>query len=167
MGKKPKRGDKNSDPNHKVVARNRQAFRNYFIEDRYEAGLVLRGSEVKSLREGRANLGDSHGEIRGGELFLLNCHISPYPNASYNNHEPLRERKLLMHKQQLRRIGIKLRERGFTLVPLEMYFKDGWAKVELGLAKGKKLHDKRDAVRDRDVKRDAHREISDRQRDAG
>ena len=161
MGKKAKSGgDK---PGHKTVARNRQAFRNYFIEDRYEAGMVLTGSEVKSLRDGRVNLGDSYGEIRGGELFLLKCHISTYPNASYNNHEPMRERKLLLHKQQLKRLGVKLRERGFTLVPLAIYFKEGWAKVELGLGKGKKLHDKRDAVRDRDVKRDVAKEASRRE----
>lgn len=145
-------------PGHKLIAKNRQALRNYFIEDRYEAGLMLTGSETKSLRDGRVNFGDCYAEIRGNELFLLKCHISVYPNASYNNHEPLRERKLLMHRQEIRRIGVKLRERGFTLVPLSMYFKEGWAKIELGLGKGKKLHDKRETVRDRDVQRDMEKE---------
>ncbi|PID37955.1 MAG: SsrA-binding protein [Proteobacteria bacterium] len=160
MGKRGKSGgDK---PGHKTVTRNRQAFRNYFIEDRFEVGMVLRGSEVKSLREGRVNLGDAYGEIRGGELWLLKCHISPYENASYNNHEPMRERKLLIHKQQIKRLTVKLRERGYTLVPLSIYFKEGWAKVELGLGKGKKLHDKRDAVRERDIKRDVAKEASER-----
>lgn len=145
-------------PGQKLITRNRQAFRNYLIEDRFEAGMVLTGSEVKSLREGKVNLGDSYAEIREGEIFLLKCHISPYSNASYNNHEPMRERKLLMNKREIMRLGIKLNERGFTLVPLTLYFKNGYAKVELGLGKGKKLHDKRNAVRDRDIKRDAEKE---------
>lgn len=158
MGKKKAKAKENQ-PGHKMIARNKQAFRNYFIDDRHEAGISLLGSEVKSLREGRVNLGDSYADIRNGELFLVKCHISPYPQASYNNHEPMRERKLLMHKKEILRLGIKLNERGYTLVPLSLYFKEGRVKVELGLGKGKKLHDKRDTVRDRDVKRDMERDM--------
>jgi SsrA-binding protein len=155
MGKKKTKTQ--SQPGRKVVTRNKQAFRNYFISDRMEAGLVLLGSEVKSLRDGRVNLGDAYAEVRAGEVFLVKCHISPFPQASYNNHEPLRERKLLLHKREIHKLGIKLNERGFTLVPLEIYFREGRAKIELGLGKGKKLHDKRESVRDRDIKRDMER----------
>ena len=149
-------------PGHKLVCRNKRAFRDYFISDRLEAGMVLLGSEVKSLRDGRVSLGDSYGEIRGGELFLVGCHISEYPWANQFNHEPLRERKLLMHKREIRRLGVKLNERGFTLVPLQIYFKNGRVKVELGLAKGKRQYDKRDAVRQRDMSRDMEVEASRR-----
>ena len=155
MGKK-KGGEQH--PGRRVVARNRQAFRNYFISDRFEAGLALLGSEVKSLREGRISLSDSYAEVRDGELFLLKCHITPYACATHVNHEPLRERKLLMHKKEIQRLGVKVNERGFTIVPLEVYFHEGWAKVELGLAKGKRYHDKRETVRDRDIKRDLAQE---------
>ncbi|MBW2732725.1 MAG: SsrA-binding protein SmpB [Deltaproteobacteria bacterium] len=161
MGK-GKSSQKDNKPGHKLIARNKQAFRNYFITDRHEAGISLKGSEVKSLREGRVSLGDSYAEVRNGEIFLAKCHIALYPQASYNNHEPMRERKLLMHKREILRLGIKLNERGFTLVPLSLYFKDGRVKVELGLGKGKQLHDKRHTVRDRDVKRDMEREMGKR-----
>lgn len=152
------RGKISSKAGRKVMARNKQAFRNYFISDRYEAGMVLLGSEVKSLRDGRANLNDAYAEMRAGEIWLVSSHISAYPYATHCNHEPRRERKLLLHKDQIRRLSIKMQERGFTLVPLEIYFVGGRAKVELGLAKGKKLHDKRDAVRDRDVAREMAQE---------
>ena len=137
-----------------MVCKNRRAYRDYFISETFEAGMVLLGSEVKSLRDGRISLGDSYGEIRAGELYLVRCHISEYPWANQFNHEPMRERKLLMHRREIRRLAIKLHERGFTLVPLLIYFKMGKAKVELGLAKGKRQYDKRDAVRDRDMTRD-------------
>jgi len=143
-----------STPGHKPVCRNKRAYRDYFISDRYEAGMVLQGSEVKSLRDGRVSMGDSYAEVRGNELFLVGCHIAEYPWANQFNHEPMRQRKLLMHKREIRRLGIKLNERGFTLVTLQIYFSKGKAKVELGLAKGKRQYDKRAAVRDRDLARD-------------
>jgi SsrA-binding protein len=146
----------------KVICRNKRAYRDYFISETFEAGMVLVGSEVKSLREGRASLGDAYGTMRGGELFLVGCHISEYPWAHQFNHEPLRERKLLMHRRELKRLGVKIRERGFTLVPLQIYFLRGKAKVELGLAKGKRMYDKRQAVRERDVTRDLDVETSRR-----
>lgn len=138
----------------KVIARNKQAFHEYFITDRYEAGLVLVGSEVKSLRDGRISLGDAYAEIREGEAWLVNAHIGAYPYATHVQHTPLRERKLLLHRSELEKLMVKSLERGFTIVPLEIYFVRGRAKVELGLAKGKKLHDKRDAARERDARRD-------------
>jgi SsrA-binding protein len=137
----------------KLVCKNRRAIHDYFISDRIEAGLVLLGSEVKSLRDGRASLGDAYAEVRGGEAYLVRCHIAEYPWANQFNHEPLRERKLLLHRSELRRLAVKLNERGFTLVPLALYFKHGRVKVELGLAKGKRLYDKREALRRRDLDR--------------
>ena len=159
MSKSKQQAGKGAEAGRKVVAKNRQALHNFFITDRFEAGLVLQGSEVKSLRDSRVSLGDAYAEVRGGELFLLKCHITPYSHASHFNHEPLRERKLLMNRREIDKLTIKLNERGYTLVPLAIYFKGGWAKVELGLAKGKKLHDKRDTVKDRDVKRDLAQEL--------
>ena len=141
-------------PGHKLVCSNKRAYRDYFISDRMEAGMVLLGSEVKSLREGRVNLGDCYAEARAGELILVGCHISEYPWANQFNHEPLRERKLLMHKAEIRRLTVKLNERGFTLIPLQIYFKHSKVKIELGLAKGKRQYDKREAVRQRDLDRD-------------
>lgn len=149
----------------KVVCNNRRAYRDYFILDTMEAGMVLLGSEVKSLRDGRASMGDAYADVRGSELVLVGCHISEYPWANQFNHEPLRERRLLMHRREIRRLGVKLNERGFTLVPLRLYFKDGKAKVELGLAKGKRKYDKREAVRDRDLTREQAAELRGRGRD--
>jgi len=146
----------------KVICRNKQAFRDYFISDTYEAGLVLQGSEVKSLREGRANLSDAYIAVRGDELFMVGSHISEYPWANQFNHIPKRERKLLMHRQEIRRIKVKILERGFTLIPLQLYFLSGKAKVEIGLAKGKKQYDKRESVKERDVNRDVTAELSRR-----
>ncbi|MCC6752189.1 MAG: SsrA-binding protein SmpB [Deltaproteobacteria bacterium] len=146
----------------KIICQNRRALHEYFVTDRFEAGLVLTGSEVKSLRAGKANLGDAHAEVRDEELFLVNCHISPYSHATHFNHEPLRARKLLMHKQEIRRLATRVLERGFTLIPLSLYFLKGKAKVELGLAKGKKHHDKREAVRERDERRDLAVEMARR-----
>ena len=130
-----------------VVCVNRQARHNYFIDETYEAGLVLVGSEVKALRDGKANLSDSYAQIRKGEAFLINCHISPYPGASQFNHEPKRMRKLLLHGREIERLTGKTKERGLTLVALKVYFKDGRAKVELGLGRGKKLYDKRETLK--------------------
>jgi SsrA-binding protein len=160
----PARSKKKSPPpdGHKLVCRNKRAYRDYFISETFEAGMVLLGSEVKSLREGRASMGDAYATVREGELFLVGCHIAEYPWANQFNHEPLRERKLLMHRREIRRLGTKVRERGFTLVPLQIYFLKGKAKVQLGLAKGKRMYDKREAVRDRDVERDLDVEASRR-----
>jgi SsrA-binding protein len=141
----------------KTICVNRRARHDYTIEEAYEAGLVLTGGEVKSLREGRANLKDSYGRIDKGEAFLLNAHISTYGPAHYFNTDPTRMRKLLLHKKEIMRLMGKVREQGLTLVPLRLYFKNGRAKVELALAKGKKLYDKRAAIREREVKRDIAR----------
>ena len=146
----------------KVVATNRKARHDYHIDQVVEAGLVLTGSEVKSLREGKANLSDAYGIVRNGEIFLLNLHISPYERASYNNHEPTRTRKLLLHKREIRRLIGAVERQGLTLVPLELYFKRGVAKVAMALGKGKKLHDKRDAEKQRDADREIARVVRTR-----
>lgn len=146
----------------KNVCVNRKARHDFFIEETYEAGLVLRGSEVKSLRDGKANLKDSYARILKGEPFLLNAHISPYPAANQFNHEPDRTRKLLLHKKEIRRLAGKVKERGLTLIPLRLYFKDGKAKVELGLARGKKLYDKRETLRRKVAEREVERSLKTR-----
>jgi len=136
---------------------NRRARHDFHIEETVEAGLVLTGSEVKALRDGKANLKDSYGRIHNDEAWLLNAHISPYGPASQFGHEPTRTRKLLLHRREIERLAGKVKERGFTLIPLRLYFKNGRVKVELGLARGKKLYDKRAAIRDREVKRELDR----------
>jgi SsrA-binding protein len=141
----------------KVVATNRDARRNYEVIDTYEAGLVLLGSEVKSLRDGQMQLKDSYGDIRRGEAYLVNAHIAPYDYAHEGGHEPERMRKLLLHRRQIDRIAGGLAEKGLTLVPLRVYFKDGNAKVELALARGKKTVDKRRSLRDREHQREIER----------
>ncbi len=142
----------------KIIAENRKARHDFHIVDKFEAGLVLLGTEVKSLRQGRVNLKDSYARIKNGELWVYQMHIGPYPFAYYNNHEPLRPRKLLMHKYEIKRLYGKLNERGYTLIPLQIYFRDGRAKLTLALAKGKRKHDKREAIRRRDEKRDLDRQ---------
>jgi SsrA-binding protein len=149
-------------PEHQSIAKNRRARHDYAILDTYEAGLVLTGSEVKSLRDGKANLSDAYGIVRNGEIFLLNLHISPYERASYNNHEPTRTRKLLLHKREIRRLIGAVERQGLTLVPLELYFKRGVAKVAMALGKGKKVHDKRDAEKQRDADREIARVVRTR-----
>ena len=139
------------------IAVNRRARHDFFIDETYEAGLVLTGSEVKSLREGRANLKDSYGRIDGDEAWLLNAHISRYGPASQFSHEPTRTRKLLLHRREIERLAGKVKERGLTLIPLRLYFKKGRVKVELGLARGKKHFDKRAAIRERELDREADR----------
>lgn len=139
------------------IAVNRRARHDFFIEETYEAGLVLTGSEVKSLREGRANLKDSYGRIDRGEAWLFNAHISPYGPASQFGHEPTRTRKLLLHQREIERLAGKVKERGFTLIPLRLYFKKGRVKVDIGLARGKKQFDKRAAIRERELEREADR----------
>ncbi len=145
----------------KVIAENRKARRNYFIVDEYEAGLVLKGTEVKSLRQGRANLKDSYARIKDGEVFVYQMHIAPYPFAFYDNHDPLRPRKLLLHKQEIKRLYGKVNEKGHSLVPLRLYFKGGKVKMLLALAKGKRKYDKREAIKRRDEQRDLEREIKE------
>ncbi len=141
----------------KIVAENRKARHDYTIVDQYEAGLVLTGTEVQSLRLGKANLKDSYAKVKDGEVWLYQMHISPYPFAYYNNHDPLRVRKLLLHKREILRLYAKANEQGHTLVPLKLYFKAGKAKITLALAKGKREFDKREALRERDYKREAER----------
>jgi len=141
----------------KIVVTNRKASFNYLLLERYEAGMILAGSEVKSLREGGANLTDAYAMIKGGELWLINSHISPYEPAHALGHKPKRDRKLLLHKKELLKIEIKLKERGQTLVPTKIYFKNGRAKVEIALAKGKKSFDKREDIKKRELNRELAR----------
>lgn len=141
----------------KPVASNRKAFHDYFVEDRAEAGLVLTGTEVKSLREGRAQLKDSYVQFRDGEAYLVGAHISPYGAGSWTNHAPERDRKLLLHRRELDRWSGAVATRGVSCVPLSLYFKGSRAKAEIALVKGKKLHDKRDSIRNRELKREADR----------
>lgn len=144
-------------PPHQNITVNRRARHDFMIEETLEAGVVLSGSEVKSLRDGKANLKDSYGRIDRGELWLLNAHISPYGPASQFGHDPTRSRKLLLHRREIGRLAGKVKERGYTLIPLRLYFKNGRVKVELGLGRGKKLYDKRAAIREREVQRDLDR----------
>ena len=148
----------------KVIATNRKAFHRFSVLETYEAGLALRGTEVKSLREGQINFKDCYAAIDQGEAWLIGCHIAPYHHGSDANHDPERKRKLLLHRREIERLLGKVAERGLTLVPLRLYFKDGRVKVELGLARGKKLHDKRAAIRERDERREMAKEARARQR---
>lgn len=146
----------------KTICVNRRARHDYSIEETHEAGLVLTGGEIKSLRDGRANLKDSYGRINKGEAVLLNAHISNYEPAHYFNVDPTRTRKLLLHKKEIMRLMGKVQEQGLTLVPLRLYFKKGRAKVELALVRGKKLYDKRATIREREVQRDIARAMRQR-----
>ena len=141
----------------RVAATNRTAFHNYFIEDRYEAGIELFGTEVKSIRQGKLNLKDSFCHVKNGELFLYGMHISPYEKGNIFNKDPLRTRKLLMHKREILKLRAKIQQDGYSLIPLSVYFKHAKVKVELGLARGKKLYDKRASAAERDAKRDMDR----------
>lgn len=155
-----KKKPKQAPDGRKVICRNKRAFHDYLIEDRIEAGLVLVGTEVKSLREGRANISDAYAAIEDGEAWLHNAHISEWPHAAYFNHDPDRKRKLLLHAQQLKRLRIQVEQRGYTLVALSLYFnKANRAKIELGLARGKRQVDKRQSIRERDQMRAAEREL--------
>ncbi len=141
----------------KLICQNRKAFHNYFVEETVQAGISLVGSEVKSLREGKVNLGDSYGDIKRGEVFLVDAHISPYPQANRLNHDPLRTRKLLLHKKEIKRLIGKVEQRGYTLIPLKLYLVDGRVKVDLALAKGKKLFDKRETLKKKTMEREMER----------
>ena len=144
----------------KLIAKNKKAYFNYDIEETYEAGISLTGSEVKAVRKGRVSLKESYADLRDGEIYLIGCHISQYEPASRLNHEPTRDRKLLMHRREIKRLTGKIKERGFTLVPTKLFITGrGWIKVEVALAKGKKIHQKREAIRERDRERDMQAEL--------
>ena len=143
----------------RAIAINRRANFEYHIDETYEAGMVLVGTEVKSLRDGKANLSDAFGRVKGNAIYLLNLHITPYGKAARDNHEPTRTRKLLLHKSEIERLRGKTLEKGYSLIPLRMYWKNGVAKVLLGLGKGKKLHDKRADAKEKDAKRDMSRAL--------
>ncbi len=145
-----------------VVCQNRKAFHDYHIEETIEAGISLLGTEVKSLRAGQANLKDSYVLVKDNEVFLLNCHISPYSHGNITNHEPLRTRKLLLHRKEIERLRGKVAQKGYTLIPLKIYFKGSMAKVEVGFAKGKQVFEKRDKIKEREAKREIARAIRNR-----
>ena len=147
-----------------VVATNSKAFHDYHIGDRYEAGIALVGTEVKALREGRANLRDSFARIEDNEVYLYHCHISPYSHGNLTNHEPLRVRKLLLHRGEIAKLIGKTQQRGYTLVPVKIYFKKGRAKIELALAQGKKTADKRETLRRKTAEREIQQALKQRQR---
>ena len=148
----------------KTIATNRKARHDYFIDETYEAGIVLTGTEIKSARAGRVNLRDSYVQVKNGELWLIDTHISPYEQAGRSGHEPKRPRKLLMHHHEISRLQDKVQEKGYTIVPLRLYLRHNkWAKVEIALARGKKLYDKRQSIRKRDIQREVERELAGRQ----
>ncbi|MCL5236631.1 MAG: SsrA-binding protein SmpB [Nitrospirae bacterium] len=146
----------------KVVAQNRKAYHDYSIEETAEAGIQLLGTEVKSLRDGKANLKDSYVLIKDTEAFLFNCHISPYTHGNIMNHDPVRTRKLLLHSKEIERLKGKMQQKGYTLVPLKIYFKGSYVKVEIGLAKGKREYEKRETIKEREARRDIERAMKDR-----
>ena len=148
------------DTEEKIVTTNRKARHEYFVLDTYEAGIVLKGTEVKSLRQGNANLSDGYAVLKNGEVWLLGMHISPYEQGSYANVDPVRERKLLFHRNEIRRLVGKIQEKGLTLVPLKVYFKRNIAKVLIGVCKGKKSYDKRHDIARRDAERDLRRHLA-------
>lgn len=146
----------------KIVAQNRKAFHDYSIEETIEAGIILTGTEVKSLRDGKANLKDSYAIVKGSEVFLLNCHISPYTYGNIMNHDPLRTRKLLLHKKEIMRVQAKAAQKGYSLIPLKLYFKNSHVKVEIGLAKGKRQYEKRETIKKKEADREMARAIKNR-----
>lgn len=149
----------------KLICNNKRAYHDYFIEEKLEAGLVLQGTEVKSLRAGKANLNDSFMLVREGEAFLHNLHISPYDFGNRQNHQVDRNRKLLLHRKQIDRLYGRIREQGYSIIPLRLYFKDGLVKVEIGLAKGKKLYDKREDMKKKDGQREMSQALKQRNRE--
>ncbi|WP_108671566.1 SsrA-binding protein SmpB [Peribacillus acanthi] len=148
----------------KQVAQNKKAYHDFFIEETYEAGIVLQGTEIKSIRKGKANLKDSYARIHNGELYLYNMHVSPYEQGNRYNHDPLRTRKLLLHRREINKLIGETKEAGYTLVPLKMYLKNGFAKVLIGLGKGKKQYDKREDLKKKEAKREIERAFRDRQK---
>jgi SsrA-binding protein len=153
---------KADDESHKVIATNRKAFFNYEIFERAEAGIVLAGSEVKSIREGGLNFRDSFVELRAGELWLVGCRVGPYSHGNIQNHAEGQDRKLLLHRREIDKLGGKATEKGFTIVPLQAYFKNGRIKVEIGIARGKKSHDKRETIKRKDIERETRQAVRDR-----
>jgi SsrA-binding protein len=154
---------KETEDQGKVVATNRKAYHDYFIEEKFEAGIVLKGTEVKSLRDRRVNLQDSYADVKEGEVFLHHCHISPYSHGNKMNHDPIRTRKLLLHRKEINKLLGKTQQKGLTLIPLRIYFSErGQVKVELGLAKGKKQHDRRESIKAREAGREVERAIKER-----
>jgi SsrA-binding protein len=153
-----------AEPSEKLLADNRKARHDYHLLDTIEAGLVLLGTEVKAIREGRVNLRDSYGRVEGGEVFVYNIHISPYSHRGYAEHEPLRRRKLLLHRAQIRKMIGKTVEKGITLVPVRMYLKNGRVKVAISLAKGKKAHDKRETIKNRETERETRAALKESRR---
>jgi SsrA-binding protein len=154
---------KEKDSFEKAVVTNRKAYHDYFIEEKFEAGIMLQGTEVKSLRDGRVNLQDSYASVREGQIFLHHCHISPYSHGNLSNHEPLRTRKLLLHRKEINKLLVKTQQQGLTIIPLRIYFsKRGLAKVEIGLAKGKKQHDRRESDKTREASREVERAMKER-----
>ena len=149
--------NKKTNPGLKIICLNRKASFNYFFEDLFEAGIVLKGSEIKSVREGKVNIAESYAVEKGGEIVLINSHISPYKQASYSNHNPTDDRKLLLNKKEINKLIGKMQRDGFTLVPTKMYFKKGKAKIEIAVAKGKKMYDKRQTKKTRDWNREKSR----------
>ena len=145
----------------KLIATNKKAYHDYFVEDTYEAGVVLVGCEVKSVRAGAVNLRDSFVIIKNGEVWMLNVHIAPYKQGSYNNVDSKRTRKLLLNKREINKLRGKVEQKGYTLIPLKIYFKDALVKIEIGLCKGKELHDKRAAIKEREVKRSIDRTLKE------
>ena len=148
----------------KQLAQNKKAYHDYFIEETFEAGIVLQGTEIKSIRAGKVNLKDSFARIQNGELYLHNMHISPYEQGNRFNHDPLRTRKLLLHKKEINKLIGETKETGYTIVPLKMYLKNGFAKVLIGLGKGKKQYDKRNDLKKKEAKREIERAFRDRQK---
>lgn len=148
----------------KIIAQNRKAYHDYFIEETYEAGIVLKGTEIKSIRAGRVNLKDSFARVENGEVFLYNMHISPYEQGNRYNHDPLRTRKLLLHRREINKLIGLTKEAGYALIPLKIYIKNGYAKIELALAKGKKKYDKREQLKKREAQREIERAFKERQR---
>ena len=146
----------------KVICQNRKAYHDYHIEETFEAGIALSGTEVKSLREGKANVKDSYVIIKDNEVSLLNCHISPYSHGNIMNHDPLRTRKLLLHRKEINRLRGKTAIRGFTLIPLKIYFKGPYAKIEIALARGKKLFEKRETIKEKEARREIARAMKSR-----
>lgn len=151
--------------NIKIIATNRKAYHDYFLQDTQEAGIVLSGTEIKSVRDARVSLRDSYVQIKGGQAWLMNVHIAPYPQGSRENPDPRRDRKLLLHKREILRLQAAVQEKGLTIIPLRMYLKDNRAKVEIALARGKKLYDKRQAIARRETQRQLEHEIKARRHD--
>ena len=156
--------DREGAARQRVIADNRKALHDYHILESWEAGVMLLGSEVKAIREGRVNLRDSYARVDKGDVWLLNVHISPYSHIGYTRHDERRQRKLLLHEHEIRKLAGQVTERGLTLVPLQMYFKNGRVKVQLALVKGKQLHDKRETIRRREIDRETRAAVKARQR---